>query len=216
MGSGPGYHEPVYQAPEPVYQPPEPVYHAPEPVYHAPEPVYQAPEPVYHAPEPVYIPEVKPVYKPTPKPFHYSQPNYRPPIQSKPIIDSHHAIVSVPHRQPEVHYEPPHHHHEVHSIDDDHHPNEYLHPVQHTKDKKGELDFYKKYANRHEGSKSLNFKAPLKFRFPGTRAGGARFLHLPGGAPGSTFSSQEIAFGGETGSYGAFRWFSDHPVIFYY
>lgn len=197
-------HEPAYEHTyEPAYEPPKPVYIPPEPaLYEPPRPLY---EPV-HVEE--HIPEVQPVYHPPkPKPvFHYSKPNYRPPIQPKPIKDKHHSIVNVPH------YDTP--HPEVHSLGGEPHPSEYLHPVQHMKDKKGELDFYKKYANRNHGSKAL-FKGPPKFRLPGTRASGARFLHLPGGGPGSTFSSHGIEFGAETGGYGAFRWFSDHPARFY-
>lgn len=157
----PEYHDPVYDPPQPVYSPPEPI------VYDPPKPEY---EPV-HVEYEEYIPDVHPVYHPPkPKPvFHYSKPNYRPPIQQKPIKDQHHAIVSVPHGEPDIHYDAP-HHPEVHSLDGDHHPSEYLHPVQHMKDKKGELDFYKKYANRIHGSKALNFNVPLS----GTRAGGAR------------------------------------------
>ena len=158
--------------PEPAYEPPQPVYIPPEPeLYEPPRPAY---EPV-HVDE--YIPEVYPVYQPPkPKPvFHYSKPNYRPPIQPKPIKDKHHSIVNVPYSEPAFHHDTP--HHEVHSLggEDTHHPSEYLHPVQHMKDKKGELDFYKKYSNRNHGSKALNFKVPLKLGLTGTRAGGARY-----------------------------------------
>ena len=36
---------------------------------------------------------------------------------------------------------------------------------------------------------------------------------MPAGNPGSKFYGDEVEFGGETGGYGSYRWFTDHPVL---
>ena len=55
----------------------------------SPQPLHYEEELPYK-PEPVYKPEV---VRPA---FHYSSPNYRPPIQSKPTLHSTHDIISAP------------------------------------------------------------------------------------------------------------------------
>ena len=69
-----------------------------------PEPAYK-PEPVYK-PEPYHNTEVP--YKPKPV-FHYKKPNYRPPIQAKPILHKQHEIVKTPYHEPKPHHKPQHH-----------------------------------------------------------------------------------------------------------
>ena len=129
--------KPVYEEP---YQP-KPVYDEPyhtDPAYeepYQPRPVYD-PHPVYeehYPPEPVYEEPYHDSYAPPhlpPSHYEYSSPNFRPPIESKPIHNKKHEIVSV--SEPHHHHPPPkHNYHSNRNNKAISFLDKYLHPVQH-------------------------------------------------------------------------------------
>lgn len=246
----PNYDEP-YQ-PKPVYEQPyqpKPVYEEPyhiEPTYEEPKPVYE-PHPVYeepYQPEPIYEEPYHDSYEPPHLPptyYEYSSPNFRPPIESKPIHNQKHEIVSV--AKPHHHQPPPkHHYHSNRNNKAISFLDQYIHPVQHVQlsqqiPSKLSLGHHNYevlqtgvYNNPHGNNVpgSVIVEDPFiyqdnpvspyhqtiheekhKYTKP-SRSKGGRFLKLH-----ANEYSDVTEFGAETWGYGAFNWFSNHPVITY-